>query len=74
MDIFLPNLHNDIFFYIRHHIAGYKRSLSFAALVTEDTLLSAMERAGNEELTEDTEKKGLGTPGNQFLHQLCNPI
>ncbi|MCM1530407.1 MAG: DNA topoisomerase III, partial [Alistipes sp.] len=29
---------------------------------TEDTLLSAMERAGNEEYDEDTEKKGLGTP------------
>ena len=32
---------------------------------TEDTLLSAMERAGNEELTEDTEKKGLGTPATR---------
>ena len=31
----------------------------------EDTLLSAMERAGNEELTEDTEKKGLGTPATR---------
>ena len=29
---------------------------------TEDTLLSAMERAGNEDYDEDTEKKGLGTP------------
>ena len=32
---------------------------------TEDSLLSAMERAGNEELTEDTEKKGLGTPATR---------
>lgn len=32
---------------------------------TEDTLLAAMERAGNEELTEDTEKKGLGTPATR---------
>lgn len=29
---------------------------------TEDTLLSAMETAGNEDFDEDTEKKGLGTP------------
>ncbi len=28
---------------------------------SEDTLLQAMERAGNEDLTEDTEKKGIGT-------------
>ena len=28
-------------------------------------MLSAMERAGNEELTEDTEKKGLGTPATR---------
>ena len=32
---------------------------------TEDTLLSAMERAGNEVLDEDTEKKGLGTPATR---------
>lgn len=32
---------------------------------TEDTLLSAMERAGNEEYDEDTEKKGLGTPATR---------
>ena len=32
-DIFLPDLHIDIFFYIRHHIAGYKRSLSFSGCV-----------------------------------------
>ena len=32
---------------------------------TESSLLSAMERAGNEELTEDTEKKGLGTPATR---------
>lgn len=32
---------------------------------TEDTLLSAMERAGNEGYDEDTEKKGLGTPATR---------
>lgn len=32
---------------------------------TEDTLLSAMETAGNEGFDEDTEKKGLGTPATR---------
>ena len=32
---------------------------------TEDTLLSAMERAGNGDYDEDTEKKGLGTPATR---------
>lgn len=32
---------------------------------TEDTLLSAMERAGNEDYDEKTEKKGLGTPATR---------
>ena len=32
---------------------------------TEDTLLSAMERAGNDDYDEDTEKKGLGTPATR---------
>jgi len=32
---------------------------------TEDTLLSAMETAGNKEFDEDTEKKGLGTPATR---------
>lgn len=32
---------------------------------TEDTLLSAMERAGNEDYDEDIEKKGLGTPATR---------
>ncbi len=32
---------------------------------TEDTLLSAMERAGNDEYDEETEKKGLGTPATR---------
>ena len=32
---------------------------------TEDTLLSAMETAGNEAFDEDTEKKGLGTPATR---------
>ncbi len=32
---------------------------------TEDTLLSAMEHAGQDEYDEDTEKKGLGTPATR---------
>ncbi len=32
---------------------------------TEDTLLSAMEHAGQEEYNEETEKKGLGTPATR---------
>lgn len=32
---------------------------------TEDTLLSAMERAGAEDITEDVERKGLGTPATR---------
>ena len=32
---------------------------------TEDTLLSAMKRAGNEDYDEETEKKGLGTPATR---------
>lgn len=32
---------------------------------TEDTLLSAMEKAGNENFDDDTEKKGLGTPATR---------
>ena len=32
---------------------------------TEDTLLAAMETAGNKEFEEDTEKKGLGTPATR---------
>lgn len=32
---------------------------------TEDTLLSAMEHAGNENYTEDMEKKGIGTPATR---------
>lgn len=32
---------------------------------TEDTLLSAMQTAGNEELTEETEKQGIGTPATR---------
>ena len=32
---------------------------------TEDTLLSAMETAGNKEFDKDTEKKGLGTPATR---------
>ena len=32
---------------------------------TEDTLLSAMERAGAEDMPEDTEHKGLGTPATR---------
>ena len=32
---------------------------------TEDTLLSAMERAGHDQFDDDTEKKGLGTPATR---------
>ena len=32
---------------------------------TEDTLLAAMETAGKEEMPEDAEREGLGTPGHQ---------
>ena len=32
---------------------------------TEDTLLSAMERAGAEDMPEDAERKGLGTPATR---------
>ena len=32
---------------------------------TEDTLLSAMERAGTEDMPEDAERKGLGTPATR---------
>lgn len=32
---------------------------------TEDTLLSAMERAGREDITEEAERKGLGTPATR---------
>ena len=34
-------------------------------LYTEDTLLSAMETAGNDQFDEDTEKRGLGTPATR---------
>ena len=34
-------------------------------IYTEDTLLSAMETAGNKEFEKDTEKKGLGTPATR---------
>ena len=34
-------------------------------LYTEDTLLSAMEKAGNDQFDEDIEKKGLGTPATR---------
>ena len=41
---------------------------------TEDTLLSAMETAGNEEFDDDTEKKGLGTPATRagIIEKLVN--
>ena len=32
---------------------------------TEDSLLSAMERAGNEDMSDDVERKGLGTPATR---------
>ena len=41
---------------------------------TEDTLLSAMETAGNKEFDADTEKKGLGTPATRasIIEKLLN--
>ena len=36
-----------------------------AKMFTEDTLLAAMETAGNKEFDSDTEKKGLGTPATR---------
>ncbi len=34
-------------------------------LVSEDSLLSAMERAGSEDMDDDVERKGLGTPATR---------
>ena len=41
---------------------------------TEDTLLSAMERAGSEETTDEAERKGLGTPATRaaVIEKLVN--
>ena len=41
---------------------------------TEDTLLSAMERAGNEDMNDDVERKGLGTPATRadIIEKLVN--
>ena len=41
---------------------------------SEDTLLSAMETAGNKEFDQDTEKKGLGTPATRanIIEKLVN--
>ena len=39
--------------------------VSYTHLYTEDSLLSAMETAGNAEFDDDTEKKGLGTPATR---------
>ena len=41
---------------------------------SEDTLLAAMETAGNKEFDEDTEKKGLGTPATRasIIEKLVN--
>lgn len=41
---------------------------------TEDTILAAMEKAGNEELTEEAERKGLGTPATRagIIEKLVN--
>ena len=33
--------------------------------LSEDSLLSAMERAGNEDMSDDVERKGLGTPATR---------
>ena len=51
---------------IRSVQAGKGRHFTSAPKAyTEDTLLSAMETAGNKEFDADTEKKGLGTPATR---------
>ena len=40
------------------HLDVYKRQ-------TEDTLLSAMEKAGAKDMPEDAERKGIGTPATR---------
>ena len=43
---------------VKNHTSPPKR-------FTEDSLLSAMERAGNEDMNDDVERKGLGTPATR---------
>lgn len=47
------------------HAEKKKRFTAAPRPYTEDTLLAAMEAAGNREFDEDTEKKGLGTPATR---------
>ena len=60
----LPLLHeNDVLESVAATVTEHYTSPPKA--YTEDTLLSAMETAGNGEFDEDTEKKGLGTPATR---------
>lgn len=53
----------DIFQYVAASVSEHFTSPPKA--FTEDTLLSAMETAGNEAFDDETEKKGLGTPATR---------
>lgn len=53
----------DIFQYVAASVSEHFTSPPNA--FTEDTLLSAMETAGNEAFDDETEKKGLGTPATR---------
>ncbi len=63
-DVFLPKLiEGQQFQNIATSIA--EKSTHPPKPFTEDTLLSAMERAGNDEYDDDIEKKGIGTPATR---------
>ena len=60
----LPTLNeNDIFSFVSVSVTEHYTSPPKP--YTEDSLLSAMETAGNAEFDDDTEKKGLGTPATR---------
>lgn len=63
-ETFLPSLsEEDVFSHVASSVTDHFTSPP--KFYTEDTLLSAMETAGNEDFDEDTEKKGLGTPATR---------
>ena len=59
----LPELAEGQSFSVTANVSEYFASPPKA--YTEDTLLSAMERAGAEDMPEDAERKGLGTPATR---------
>ena len=59
----LPELAEGQSFRVTSTVSEHFTSLPKA--YTEDTLLSAMERAGAEDMPEDAERKGLGTPATR---------